>query len=308
MSAIRLVHLSDTHSMHWTIEEVFPIPEADILVHTGDFTNNGTDAETLDFLLWLHSVSGRFRCMVLILGNHDWWDIYKRIESGELDAGDVVAPGFMQRRLSGLGPGLPSNCELLDHEETTVMGLRIFGSPWCPWHRGGTSEAVANKDPCLASLFKAWCKDRDSSASHRFDEVPAGLDVLLTHGPAKGINDCLGTPGRGWGSSKALRDAIMRTRPRMHLFGHLHEQRGEWRRAGSGYAGGIEYSAHAKAGPYPTTGPPPADYPCELVSCNAMANHPNIENADPCVAGGARLILVGAAAGGPSARPGCVQM
>merc|ERR1719203_882915 len=97
----------------------------------------------------------------------------------------------------------------------------------------------------------------------------------------------------GWGSSKSLLTHVYRTRPRLHLFGHLHEQRGEWRRASSGYEGGIEYRVRPDAPVFTTAGPPPKDYPCELVSCNAMANHPGLERCDRAyIAGPARLLLV----------------
>lgn len=80
--------------------------------------------------------------------------------------------------------------------------------------------------------------------------------------------------------------------PRAHLFGHLHEQRGLWHKTADGFKGGIEYRATPESVPYPTTGPPPADYPCELVSCNAMSNHGGIDGLEPHIAGGGRLICM----------------
>jgi hypothetical protein len=56
---IRILHLSDTHNNHWHIEKKFPFPEADILIHTGDFSNNGSREECIRlfffffFLIWL---------------------------------------------------------------------------------------------------------------------------------------------------------------------------------------------------------------------------------------------------------------
>merc|ERR1711972_1017020 len=94
-----------------------------------------------------------------------------------------------------------------------------------------------------------------------------------------------------WGSSQDLNKAIKRARPRMHLFGHLHEQRGVWQRdASGGYVGGVEYQTE-EGQPFPTIGPPPQDWPCDLVSCNAMSNHAGHEGIEfAYIAGPPRLI------------------
>lgn len=54
----------------------------------------------------------------------------------------------------------------------------------------------------------------------RFLNMPQEMDVLITHGPPKGIldNDI---------GSVALREAIEKRLIRRHVFGHLHERGGE---------------------------------------------------------------------------------
>jgi len=47
---LRILHISDTHGAH---RRLMALPEADVLVHSGDFTMNGSEAEALDFLEWL---------------------------------------------------------------------------------------------------------------------------------------------------------------------------------------------------------------------------------------------------------------
>jgi hypothetical protein len=180
-----------------------------------------------------------------------------------------------------------------------IEGLRIFGSPWVPWHRARNPGATERKP----DVWKAARAVNPAIQKHFFEKIPENVDILMTHGPARGIFDDVG--GGYWGSSSELRDAIVRARPTVHLFGHLHEQRGQWARTAdrTAYVGGVEYSlgwdgpATADKRPFPTGGPPPLDYPCELVSCNAMKNHPGLEGiAEAKVAGPARLIV---ATGGP---------
>lgn len=72
---VRICHLSDTHGMHREIEDTFgPLPGADILIHTGDFTNSGRLVEYEDFNGWLGELRerGLYKAIVVIAGNHEW--------------------------------------------------------------------------------------------------------------------------------------------------------------------------------------------------------------------------------------------
>ncbi|MFO0601351.1 MAG: metallophosphatase domain-containing protein [Myxococcaceae bacterium] len=97
---------------------------------------------------------------------------------------------------------------LLD-SEVTVGGVRVWGSPWQPWfhdwafnlHRGAPLDAV-------------WKK------------IPAGVDVLVTHGPPLGYGDLVYREERV-GCEDLLRH-LPRVGAKLHLFGHIHEDRGEW--------------------------------------------------------------------------------
>jgi Icc-related predicted phosphoesterase len=256
---LRIVHISDTHNLHGFIEN---LPDADILIHTGDFTNHGTEAEFADFNAWLGDVRTRIPHVLVILGNHDWNDALRMVETKECEASQVLDPSFMRNRLS--------NCTLLLHEEVEIMGLRIFGSSWVPWHAPKKPEKVGG-NPVHSLLWHAAA----APAAHRYAEIPKGTDVLLTHCPPHQILDCVGQ-GYSWGSSEKLFKAIVQARPRAHLFGHLHEQRGVWRRQPNGsFRGGVEYILRGV--PFETVGPPPDGYPCDLICNTAMQNHPKLE-------------------------------
>ena len=51
----------------------------------------------------------------------------------------------------------------------------------------------------------------------------------MTHEAPYGVLDMTG--GGHWGSSHDLLEAIYRVKPKVHLFGHIHEQRGHWDKA-----------------------------------------------------------------------------
>lgn len=60
-----------------------------------------------------------------------------------------------------------------------------------------------------------------------------GVDVLLSHHPPKGILD---SPFRGLHAGlKDMLDLVERLRPRLHVFGHIHEARGYVTRHGTTY-------------------------------------------------------------------------
>jgi len=249
---VRLLHLSDTHGMQEQIEKRFPLQDADILLHTGDLTNNGRKDQLRKVNAWFGEIKHRFKHILVIAGNHE---LSSASWCGRADLKEIL-----------------TNATVLKHEVAQVVfeefGLRIYGSPWLASKRG----------------------DDPGGPGHLFHKIPCDTDVLMTHGPARNILDS--TNGRNsWGSSRDLNDAIMRARPRVHLFGHLHEQRGMWQRDASGkYIGGVEF-VDGKGKIFPTKGPPPRDWPCDIISCNAMASHPGKDHSRTHIAGPARLII-----------------
>ncbi len=63
---MRILHLSDTHSYHTRLRN---LPEADIVVHSGDFCMAGSEQKALDFLNWFCDLP--YRHKIFICGNHD---------------------------------------------------------------------------------------------------------------------------------------------------------------------------------------------------------------------------------------------
>lgn len=49
MADMRILQISDTHGRHRKLKR---LPAADVIVHCGDFADNGTEKEVLDFLNW----------------------------------------------------------------------------------------------------------------------------------------------------------------------------------------------------------------------------------------------------------------
>jgi Icc-related predicted phosphoesterase len=97
-------------------------------------------------------------------------------------------------------------------QSAEVLGLRVHGSPWTPRFR----NKAWNADPPL--LERVW------------QAIPGGLDLLVTHGPPRGIRDRM-VLGAHVGDA-LLRKHVLRALPRIHAFGHIHEGHGEERLEG----------------------------------------------------------------------------
>src|SRR5262245_36227780 len=102
---MRLVLLSDTHGRARGVA----VPDADVLVHAGYLTGMGSLEEIAAEAAWLRSLPHRHK--VVIAGNHD-------VEF----QGDPPAARSLMTGLT-----------YLEDSETTVAGLRFWGSPWQPW-------------------------------------------------------------------------------------------------------------------------------------------------------------------------------
>lgn len=61
-----ILHLSDTHGCHRRLQD---LPEADVVVHSGDFTMTGSEAEAIDFMNWFCDLP--YHHKIFICGNHD---------------------------------------------------------------------------------------------------------------------------------------------------------------------------------------------------------------------------------------------
>ena len=63
---MKILHISDTHGVHRQLKS---LPEADVIIHSGDFTMVGSEAEAIDFLNWFCDLS--YSHKIFICGNHD---------------------------------------------------------------------------------------------------------------------------------------------------------------------------------------------------------------------------------------------
>lgn len=202
---IRFVTISDTHSKHVNLE----LPFGDVLLHTGDFTEQGDPAEVDAFCQWM--VEQPHARKIVIAGNHDLTLHGERYEQACIDWG-VPRDGCEAERCTQVRAKLAAvpGLEYLCCGATDVQGVKVWGAPWVP------------------SCGGVFTKPRGPALAQVWAQIPTDVDVLLTHGPPRGHGD-LCKPrklGMGWkhvGCTDLYEAVTQRVRPAFHVFGHIHE-------------------------------------------------------------------------------------
>ncbi|MGH9941515.1 MAG: metallophosphatase domain-containing protein [Pyrinomonadaceae bacterium] len=186
---LRIVCLSDTHSMH----DQIAVPDGDLLIHAGDATFVGDLDEIVSFNHWLGTLPHRHK--FIIAGNHDW----------------------LFQTDPHLARSLVTNAVYVQDNFVECEGLKIYGSPWQPW-------------------FMDWAFNlpRGRALEEKWALIPAGTDVLVTHGPPYGILDEVPRGERV--GCEALAEAVGRVHPLLHVFGHIHHSYGRRELNGVTYA------------------------------------------------------------------------
>lgn len=97
---MKILHLSDTHNCHHRLRD---LPEADVVVHSGDFCMVGSEQEAIDFLNWFCDLP--YNHKIFICGNHD--DCLYRANIN----------------------GLDDNVHYLCNSGIEIEGLKFYGVP-----------------------------------------------------------------------------------------------------------------------------------------------------------------------------------
>lgn len=188
---MEITFISDTH---WLIADPVHkqeltdlLPGGPILVHAGDVSGRGSEREIRLFLDWFSSLP--YMHKVLIAGNHDFF--FEVASKEEIDALIAEYPGITYLNDSGV----------------TIEGIKFWGSPITPY-------------------FHNWAFNRfHNEIQPHWDLIPNGIDVLITHGPPHGILDKVRYDNLTVGCPK-LGAKVKEIKPKVHVFGHIHEGMG----------------------------------------------------------------------------------
>lgn len=211
----RLLILSDTHgeSLHQQINT-----SVDVAIHCGDITD---ESKLEEFRTAVQLLKGNDAPLKLVIaGNHDFTldestfaarlPETKRVIDDDLLLDKIYGDVGVARAILEAEDAKNAGIVLLEegtHDFTLENGakLRVYASSYTPSKSTGWGFQY---DPDVQE--HEWKMD-----------VP---DVVITHGPSRGILDYTSSKNRA--GSPSLFSAIAKAKPLLHCFGHIHESWG----------------------------------------------------------------------------------
>lgn len=158
------------------------VPDGDVLLHAGDMSVRGELHELRDFNDWLTKLPHNQK--LFIPGNHDFCFEDEEVSREAMDS-------------------LQARCLIDDLVE--IDGVKIWGAPWQP-------------------EFFNWAFNlkRGQPLREKWQMIPDDVDILVTHGPPRGIGDEV-YPQCETVGCRELRKRVKEIQPSYHIFGHIHE-------------------------------------------------------------------------------------
>ncbi|RYP79188.1 hypothetical protein DL771_000166 [Monosporascus sp. 5C6A] len=240
---IRMIILSDAHGDD--LKDV-SLPRADVVLHCGDLTNDSRSADLERTLAMLRAIDAPLK--LAIPGNHDFSlgpGYWRRTRARS-------HPAQQQQHDDGGVPAQTSEAGVVDEEDDADAK-----ASWELLRRAARRDRIFLLPQGTHTFY-------DRSNPHKWAIPPitpngdGAVDVMMTHGPPRGIRDGTGmgqggvVPGAG---CAGLLAATERARPRVHCFGHIHGAWGAevvaWKHemVASGAGAGVGGGADALRGP-----------------------------------------------------------
>jgi Icc-related predicted phosphoesterase len=188
----RLTFISDSHTKHDKLNGF--LPGGDLLLCAGDISSRGYITELENFFKWFDGINN-YDTKVFIAGNHDFGFQDENEKVKGLLTGYKTIDYLQDERM-----------DLFDEEDQQLV---IYGSPWQP-------------------EFHNWAFNlpRGEKIKEKWDLIPNDVDILITHGPPFSKLDYVPYNNINVGCEELLLK-VQQIKPKIHLFGHIHE--------GSGY-------------------------------------------------------------------------
>lgn len=182
---MKIWHISDSHTLH---NGLIVLEGIDMVIFSGDCSNprevEQSRVEIIDFLNWFDLLPIKHK--IFVAGNHDV----------AIERGRILKEEFHNRMI-----------HYLENDWVEVLGLKIWGSPVTPSFGVGWAW---NKP--RHKLYELWA------------HIPDDTDVIVTHGPPKGILDLSEDRQRNLEQCgcKALYERMLKIKPKLMCFGHIH--------------------------------------------------------------------------------------
>ncbi len=227
--ATKFLVLSDTHDFEFGdtpggLQSLhLPTPQVDVLLHCGDMTQVGGVSSFKKALKMFGGIDAELK--LVIAGNHDleldklYWEVLCN-EDGALE--DPKDHDLAVRTMIG-SLADDAGVSFLNegtHTFTLKSGAKftIYVSPYTPTFGDWAFAYEHDQD-----RFNGKHQTAHGITSIATNPIPEDVDIVMTHGPPKGILDWC--PEGNVGCENLLQ-AVRRVKPMIHCFGHIHESNG----------------------------------------------------------------------------------
>jgi len=183
---MKIWHISDTHTYHGLLN----IPEnVDMVIHSGDATNPrdsfASKEQMQNFIYWFSLLPIKHK--IFVAGNHDVCIERNYIKKDDFDKAGII---------------------YLENDWIEIDNLKVWGSPFTP------------------SFGNGWAFNKDRTKLHDvWKHIPDDTDIVVTHGPPKGILDLSYNFSSGeleFCGDLSLKKRMLNIKPKLCLFGHIH--------------------------------------------------------------------------------------
>lgn len=161
------------------------LPDADMIIHCGDFTSMGYEHEIKSFFKWFSKLD-QYKDKIIIAGNHEI--LFEDMS--------LLAKSFV-----------PINVHYLEDSGIEIDGYYFYGTPV----QNPFNDWAFNRPE--HKLQEHWLA------------IPTETDILITHNPPYMIGDYIDYKGEHAGSPSLYFEIVERIKPMLHVFGHIHEGR-----------------------------------------------------------------------------------
>ena len=206
----RFLILSDTHGREFGAEER-PSHKVDVAIHCGDLTEESKLEEYQATLRLLMDIQAPLK--LVIAGNHDLTMDIPVFKEKVAEARPPLDLDLVKKAYGNYGEAR----QLFEDARSTGITFLDEGNHQFTLHNGAVLAVYAS--PWTPSLGD-WGFQYRRNEGHNF-QIGKRVDLVITHGPPKGILDR--TESKQRAGCPDLFGAVARARPRMHCFGHIHE-------------------------------------------------------------------------------------
>lgn len=178
---------SDLHGFQPIFEE------CDIIALAGDLTHKGDYWKTREFNNYVEEyLIYRAKDVVYIAGNHDFWYEKQKVVPFKKESSDYLG-----------------TIHYLCNSSREIQGIKFWGTP-------------------NTVRFHDWAFNSSEEELYDiFSRCPEDTDIILSHGPCRGILDSSARDDRlGSISAKLIVEAI---KPKIFVSGHIHQSAGQIR-------------------------------------------------------------------------------